>query len=58
MKLTNKVTNLFFAFFAAIGLFMPIVGFKTMLMGQENYDRMIQSIRERILCDLEKEIRR
>lgn len=35
MKLTNKVTNLFFAFFAAIGLFMPIVGFKTMLMGQE-----------------------
>lgn len=35
MKLTNKVTNLFFAFFAAISLFMPIVGFKTMLMGQE-----------------------
>lgn len=35
MKLTNKVTNLFFAFFAVIGLFMPIVGFKTMLMGQE-----------------------
>ncbi len=35
MKLTNKVTNLFFAFFAAVGLFMPIVGYKTMLMGQE-----------------------
>ena len=35
MKLTNKVTNLFFAFFAVIGLFMPIVGYKTMLVGQE-----------------------
>ena len=35
MKLTNKVTNLFFAFFAVISLFMPIVGYKTMLMGQE-----------------------
>lgn len=35
MKLTNKVTNLFFAFFAVISLFMPIVGYKTVLMGQE-----------------------
>lgn len=35
MKLTNKVTNLFFAFFAVISLFMPIVGYKTILMGEE-----------------------
>lgn len=35
MKLTIKVTNVFFGFFAVIALFMPIVGYKTMLMGQE-----------------------
>lgn len=35
MKLTIKVTNVFFGLFAIISLFMPIVGYKTMLMGQE-----------------------
>lgn len=35
MKLTNKVTNVFFALFAIIGLFMPIVGYKTALTGGE-----------------------
>ena len=32
--------------------------FLSMLMGQENYDRMIHSIRERILRELEKEMRK
>lgn len=35
MKLTNKVTNIFFAVFAVIGLFMPIVAYKTALTGSE-----------------------
>lgn len=35
MKLTNKVTNIFFALFAIIGLFMPVVGYKTALTGGE-----------------------
>jgi hypothetical protein len=35
MKLTNKVTNIFFAVFAVIGLFMPIIGYKTALTGAE-----------------------
>lgn len=33
MKLTNKVTNVFFGIIAVIGLFMPIVGYSTMLTG-------------------------
>ena len=33
MKLFNKVTNVFFGLIAVIGLFMPLVGFSTMLMG-------------------------
>ena len=34
MKLTNKVTNVFFAAIAIISLFMPIVGYSTMLSGE------------------------
>ena len=33
MKLTNKVTNAFFALMAVISLFMPIVGYSTLLTG-------------------------
>lgn len=33
MKLMNKVTNVFFALIAVIGLFMPIIGYSTMLTG-------------------------
>ena len=34
MKLTNKVTNVYFAAIAIISLFMPIVGYSTMLSGE------------------------
>ncbi|MBQ6380478.1 MAG: hypothetical protein IJJ41_02610 [Clostridia bacterium] len=33
MKLTNKVTNVFFALMAVVSLFMPIVGYSTLLTG-------------------------
>ena len=35
MKLTNKVTNAFFSIIAVIGLFMPLFGFSTLLVGEE-----------------------
>ena len=35
MKLTNKVTNVFFAAIAVIALFMPIVGYATVFTGAE-----------------------
>ena len=33
MKLTNKVSNVFFALIGVVALFMPIVGYSTMLTG-------------------------
>ena len=35
MRLTNKVTNAFFGIIAAISLFMPLFGYKTLLTGNE-----------------------
>ena len=33
MKLTNKVTNVFFTLIGVVALFMPIIGYSTMLTG-------------------------
>ena len=33
MKLTNKVTNVFFTLIGVVSLFMPIIGYSTMLTG-------------------------
>ena len=35
MRLTNKVTNAFFGIIAAISMFMPLFGYKTLLTGNE-----------------------
>ncbi len=37
MKLTNKVTNVFFIFFAVCGFFMPFITYSTSLLGTDGY---------------------